>query len=70
LPIENGSPPPPPPGGGIAFDAARGRVAAFEERFHVRGAIAVSALGVTTAVTMDEAQVFLVRLLDANPWKD
>jgi hypothetical protein len=57
-------------GGAIAYDSSKGRVAGFEERFHVRGVMAVSALGVDTAITMDEAQVFQVRILDENPWKE
>jgi hypothetical protein len=54
-------------GGVVAYDQALGRVAAFEEHFHVRGAVAVGALGVNTTVTLDEAQLFQVRLLERNP---
>jgi hypothetical protein len=54
-------------GGDILFDARTSRVVAFEERFHVTGLVAVSALGTSTAVTIDEAQVFQVRVLDRSP---
>ncbi len=57
-------------GGTIAYDARKGRVATFEERFHVRGQVGVAALGVTTAIAMDEVQVFQVRILDRDPWKE
>jgi hypothetical protein len=53
--------------GAIGFDPQRGRVVLAEERFHVRGALAVSALGVDTLVEMDEAQLFRLRLHDRNP---
>jgi hypothetical protein len=53
--------------GTIVFDPARGRITAAEERFHVRGALAISYLGVDAAVEMDEAQIFRLRLLDRNP---
>ncbi len=53
--------------GSIGFDPERGRVTLAEERFHVRGVLAVSALGVETAVEMDEAQLFQLRLHDRNP---
>jgi hypothetical protein len=56
-----------PSGGSIAFDAARGRVAAAEERFRVRGVLAVMALGVASVVEMEEAQHFRLRILDARP---
>jgi hypothetical protein len=55
--------------GAIAYDPGRGRVAAAEERFHVRGALAVSCLGVDSVVDMDEMQVFRLRILDRNPWE-
>ncbi len=53
--------------GAIGFDPERGRVILAEERFHVRGVLAVTALGVETAVEMDEAQLFQLRLHDRNP---
>jgi hypothetical protein len=53
--------------GAIAFDPSRGRVAAAEECFHVRGVLAVAYLGVDAVVEMDEAQLFQVRILDRNP---
>ncbi|HEV3258794.1 MAG TPA: hypothetical protein VG013_18125 [Gemmataceae bacterium] len=53
--------------GVIAFDAARGRVAAVEEQFHVQGVLSISYLDVASAVQMDETQVFQLRLLDRNP---
>jgi hypothetical protein len=55
--------------GVLAWNAGRGRVSAFEERFHVRGQLAVSCLGVVTGVNLDEAQVFQVRILEHNPWR-
>jgi hypothetical protein len=55
--------------GSILFDAERGRVSAAEERFHVRGQLAVTALGVDAVVDMDEAQLFRLRLHDRNPWE-
>jgi hypothetical protein len=53
--------------GTIGFDRERNRVALAEERFHVRGVLAVSALGVDAVVEMDEAQLFQLRLHDRNP---
>ena len=53
--------------GAIGFDPVRGRVTAAEERFHVRGLLEVSALGVDAAVEMDETQLFQLRLHDRNP---
>src|SRR5262249_17223124 len=54
-------------GGGLACDASKGRVAAFGEVFHVRGLLAVGALGVSAVVSLDEAQLFQVRILERNP---
>jgi hypothetical protein len=51
----------------LAYDAGKGRVAAFEEVFHVRGLLAVGALGLNTVVSLDEAQLFQVRILERNP---
>jgi hypothetical protein len=59
----------PAAGGTIAYDAGRRRVAAAEERFHVRGVLAVSVLDLTAPVEMEEVQVFQVRILDRNPWE-
>jgi hypothetical protein len=53
--------------GAIAFDATRGRVSHAEERFHVRGVLPVSALGVDALVEMDEKQIFQLRHHDRNP---
>jgi hypothetical protein len=53
--------------GAILYQPSRGRVAAAEERFHVRGLLAVSVLGVEAPVQMDEMQVFQLRILDHNP---
>jgi hypothetical protein len=53
--------------GAIAYRPERGRVAAAEERFHVRGALAVTCLGVDSLVQMDEIQIFQLRILDRNP---
>jgi hypothetical protein len=56
--------------GVILYDAKKGRVVAVEERFHVKGLLTVSALEVNTAIDMDEAQVFQVRISDEKPkWK-
>jgi hypothetical protein len=54
-------------GGSIAFDRARGRVTAAEERFHVQGALAAGTAGVTVVVEVDEVQLFQVRVLDRPP---
>jgi hypothetical protein len=53
--------------GAIAYQPKRRRVAAAEEHFHVRGALAVSLLGMDSVIQMDEAQVFRLRILDRNP---
>jgi hypothetical protein len=53
--------------GAIAFHPGRGRVSAAEERFHVKGALAVDYLGAGAAVEMDEVQLFQLRLHDRNP---
>ncbi len=53
--------------GAIAYDPKRGRVAAAEERFHVRGMLAVSFAGIDSAVQMDEMQLFQLRIVDKNP---
>ena len=53
--------------GAIAYNPERERVAAAEERFHVRGVLAVSFLGVESAVQMDEMQLFQLRIVDKNP---
>ncbi len=53
--------------GAIAYDPKRGRVAAAEERFHVRGMLSVSFAGIESAVQMDEMQLFQLRIVDKNP---
>jgi hypothetical protein len=53
--------------GAIAYDANRGLVSAAEERFGVRGTLGVAALGLESAVDMDEVQLFQLRVLDHNP---
>jgi hypothetical protein len=53
--------------GVIVYRPSRGHVAAAEERFHVRGLLAVSFLGVESVVQMDEMQLFKLRILDRNP---
>jgi hypothetical protein len=53
--------------GVIVYQSSRKRVAAAEERFHVRGLLTVSFLGAEAAVQMDEMQLFQLRLLDKNP---
>jgi hypothetical protein len=59
----------PAAGGTIAYDPGRRRVAAAEERFHVRGVLSVSLLDVAAPVEMEEVQLFQVRILDRNPWE-
>jgi hypothetical protein len=56
-------------GGTIGLDPLRRRVAAAEERFHVRGLLAITSLGVTVPLEMEEVQVFQLRVLDRNPWE-
>jgi hypothetical protein len=53
--------------GVIIYDADRDQVTAAEERFHVKGLLAVSALGVNVGIEMDEAQIFQLRILDKKP---
>jgi hypothetical protein len=53
--------------GAIAYQPSRKRIAAAEERFHVRGLLTVSFLGVESTVQMDEIQLFQLRILDKNP---
>jgi hypothetical protein len=55
--------------GSIAFDPKRNRVDVAEERFGVRGLLAVTVLGNEALVEMDEAQLFQLRLHDRNPWE-
>ncbi|MFO0798450.1 MAG: hypothetical protein U0804_13315 [Gemmataceae bacterium] len=50
-------------GGVIRYDAARGRVAAAEETFRVRGALAVSVGGVEATAGVEEAQHFRLVIL-------
>jgi hypothetical protein len=53
--------------GAIAYDAGRRRVAAAEERFHVRGVLSLSLAGIDSVVQMDEMQLFQLRIVDKNP---
>jgi hypothetical protein len=53
--------------GALYFDVDQKRVTAAEERFQVRGLLAVSMLGADSVVEMDEAQLFQVRISDKNP---
>jgi hypothetical protein len=53
--------------GVIAYQPSRKRMAAAEERFHVRGLLTVSFLGAESTVQMDEMQLFQLRILDKNP---
>jgi hypothetical protein len=55
--------------GTILFDAGKDRVAAAEERFHVKGILAITALGVDSVIDMDEAQIFRLRVLEQKPGK-
>ncbi len=59
-------------GGVIRYDAARARVTAAEEAFHVRGAVVVSVGGVEATAEVEEAQGFRLRIaepaaLEARP---
>ncbi len=56
-------------GGVILFDAARGKVAAAEETFRVRGSLVVSAADIEAPVEMDETQVFRLRITEPVPGK-
>jgi hypothetical protein len=53
--------------GVIAYQPSRGRIAAAEERFRVRGLLTVSLLGAESTVQMDEMQLFQLRIVDKNP---
>jgi hypothetical protein len=56
--------------GVVLYDTRKSRVVAAEERFHVKGLLAVSALGTNVDIDMDEAQYIQVRLSDQKPeWK-
>ncbi len=52
----------PTAGGILLYDAARERVTAADEAFHVRGALAVSVGGSDAAVEVDESQAFRLRV--------
>jgi hypothetical protein len=52
-------------GGVLYFDPARGRVLAAEERFHVRGVLALQILGQNTPLEIDEEQTFQIRIADS-----
>ncbi|MBV9125974.1 MAG: hypothetical protein JO112_21695 [Planctomycetes bacterium] len=54
-------------GGSIAYNPDRGRVTAAEERFHVRGQLALTVLGETTPAGLEELQHFQLRILDQMP---
>jgi hypothetical protein len=56
-------------GGMIYFDSDKGRVSRAEERFHVRGTMAVEMLGQNTALQMEEVQTFQIRVLGKKPLK-
>jgi hypothetical protein len=53
--------------GALYFDVEQNRVTAAEERFQVRGLLAVSMLGIDSVVQMEEAQLFQVRITDKAP---
>jgi hypothetical protein len=55
----------PEAGGVLYFDLNRGRVAAAEERFRVRGVLNLQLLGQNTPVEIDEEQQFQIRIADA-----
>jgi hypothetical protein len=54
-------------GGAILYDRRKARVAAAEEAFHVKGALVIDVLGLATAIEMDEAQNFRLRVCDHKP---
>lgn len=58
---------PPLAGGSILFDADKRKVVYAEERFRVRGAMAISILGQNTTVDVEEDQRIGVRLTDERP---
>jgi hypothetical protein len=53
--------------GTILFDPKRGRVAAAEEAFAVKGSVVVDLLGANTPIDLEETQVFELRVLDEKP---
>jgi hypothetical protein len=53
--------------GAIAYDPRRARPTQAHEVFHVRGMLTVSALGVDTAVEVEEQQLFHLQLHDHRP---
>jgi hypothetical protein len=55
-------------GGTIEFDTQANRVASVQEAFLVRGALAVSLLGQSLDVEVEEQQVIGLRLHEQNPW--
>ena len=69
LPIANAAFQPLQAKGSILFDAAKGRTAAIEEVFQVRGAVALMVLGLNTVVVLEEDQGFAVQILDDYPPK-
>jgi hypothetical protein len=55
---------PPQAGGTLLFDTERRKVIAADERFHVRGAIALALLGQNTATEVEEEQIFQMRIAE------
>jgi hypothetical protein len=55
---------PPQAGGTLLFDTERGKVVAADERFHVRGTLALVLLGQSTATEIEEEQVFQMRIAE------
>jgi hypothetical protein len=56
-------------GGTIQFDQSAGRVQSAQESFLVRGSLAVSLLGQSTTVEVEEQQLLTLRLHEQNPWE-
>lgn len=58
----------PPEGTGqVLFDPNRGRVAAAEEKFRVRGVVQATLLGQATRIEIEENQLFQIRISDRMP---
>jgi len=55
-------------GGTIYFDSDQKRVSRAEERFHVKGTMAIELLGKNTPVELEEDQTFRIRIFQQKPW--
>jgi hypothetical protein len=54
-------------GGTIYFDSDEGRVSRAEERFRVKGSMAMEVLGQNTPVELEEDQTFHIRMFGQDP---